>query len=91
MTVRAAAEAAGRDPALLRIVVRGVVQLGEERTKPLTGSADEIRADLARLADAGVTEVFLDLNFVPAVVGSADPAAALATAEEVLTTFAPAG
>ncbi len=51
---RMAAEA-GRDPAAFPIVCR----------RPLRGSLDEIRADLARYAEAGVTELFLDPNFQP--------------------------
>jgi probable F420-dependent oxidoreductase len=95
-TVRAAAADADRDPATLRIVVRGVVQLGEEvrddsGRRGLTGSVEAIRDDLGRLHEAGVTEVFLDLNFV-ARVGSpdVDPIGADAHAHEVLETFAPA-
>lgn len=91
--VRAAARDAGRDPGALRFVVRGVVALGGaaggERA-PLAGTAEQIRGDLALLADQGVTEVFLDLNFHPRV-GSpdADPAASVRHAEEVLDAFAP--
>lgn len=95
-TVAAAAQGAGRDAAALRYVVRGVVHLGEERRsrdgdrRPLTGGAEAIRDDLGRLGEQGVTEVFLDLNFHPAV-GSpdADPRASRDHAEEVLETFAP--
>ena len=59
--------------------------------RPLTGSAEAIRDDLGWLHEAGVTEVFLDLNFVPHV-GSpdVDPISADAYAHEVLETFAPA-
>ena len=61
-----AAEEAGRDPDALRRIVRGVTQLGADvRTddggrRLLCGSAEQIRDDLGRLGDAGVTEVFLD-------------------------------
>lgn len=69
--VRAGATEAGRDVAALRFVVRGVVRLEPEppptRT-PLHGTAEQIRADLAQLAAAGVTEVFLDLNYDPRTV-----------------------
>lgn len=91
--VREAAAQAGRDPAGLRFVVRGVVRVGAtaggERA-PLTGSLDQIREDLPRLAAAGITEVFLDLNFDPRV-GSpdADPQASMAVARELLAAFAP--
>jgi probable F420-dependent oxidoreductase len=95
--VRDAAAEAGRDAAALRIVTRGVVQLGADvqgpdgARRPLTGPAEAIRDDLGRLHAAGVTEVFLDLNFAPAV-GSpdVDPLGASAHAHEVLETFAPA-
>ncbi|MGW5054421.1 LLM class flavin-dependent oxidoreductase [Actinokineospora sp. NPDC004072] len=87
--VRAAAAAAGRDPDALRMVCRGVVVVGE-RTKPLTGSLEQIRADFADLAAQGVTEVFVDLNFDPAI-GSpdADPAESMRRAEDVLAALAP--
>ena len=96
-TVRGAAAEVGRDPAAVRAVVRGVVQLRVDarspdgRRRPLTGTAEEIRDDLGRLHEAGVTEVFLDLNFAPGV-GSpdADPVASAAHAHEVLEAFAPA-
>lgn len=95
-TVHTAAVEAGRDPATLRIVTRGVVRLGEDvrddaGRRGLTGSAEAVRDDLGRLHEAGVTEVFLDLNFVPRV-GSpdADPISADAYVHEVLETFAPA-
>jgi len=94
--IKESAAAAGRDPERLRFIVRGVVRLdpaapniAAER-RPLHGSAAEIRADLAALRDAGVTEVFLDLNFDPEV-GSpdADADASLQRAERVLSEFAP--
>jgi probable F420-dependent oxidoreductase len=95
-TVHEAAQEAGRDVERLRFVVRGWVQLGEDvrdadgGRRLLTGSADAVRDDIGQLRERGVTEVFLDLNFV-ARVGSpdADPAAALDHAHEVLETFAP--
>jgi probable F420-dependent oxidoreductase len=88
------AEQVGRDPAVLRFIVRGVIELSEQAgpadRRPLHGSADQIREDLAQLAGRGVTEVFLDLNFDPSI-GSpdADPAASMERAEQVLGTFAP--
>lgn len=95
-TVRAAAEEAGRDPGALRFVVRGVVRLGAptsggaEVRRLLTGSADEVREDFATLAEFGVTELFIDPNFSPDVVfDGASPTASLATAFELLETFAP--
>lgn len=87
--VRAAARDAGRDDAALEFVVRGVVLVGD-RTRRLTGTLDEIRGDLPALADQGVTEVFVDLNFDPRIGNpDADPAESLARATEVLEALAP--
>jgi probable F420-dependent oxidoreductase len=91
--VRDAATAAGRDASTLRFVCRGVVRVrpgGAEERRPLTGSFEEIRADLALLADQGVTEVFIDLNF-DREIGSpdADPDVSMRRAREVLDTLAP--
>jgi len=86
--VHAAAEAAGRDPAALRIVARGVVRLrpgSRPDRRPLTGSLEEIRSDCADLAAAGVTEMFVDLNFDREIgVVEADPAVSMARAHELL-------
>jgi alkanesulfonate monooxygenase SsuD/methylene tetrahydromethanopterin reductase-like flavin-dependent oxidoreductase (luciferase family) len=67
--VREAASAAGRDPNAVHIVCRGGYRLcetprGKDR-RPLWGTLDEIREDIARYADAGVTELFLEANFTP--------------------------
>ncbi len=93
--MKESATAAGRDPGRLRFVVRGVVRLevepgDSEERRPLHGTAEQIRGDLALLGEAGVTEVFLDLNFDPDV-GSphADPRAAMRRAEEALEALAP--
>jgi probable F420-dependent oxidoreductase len=91
--VRAAAERAGRDPASVRVVVRGVLRLGHpggpDRPR-LAGTYEDVREDLRWLGDQGVTEVFLDLNWDPRV-GSpdVDPAAATGRAEEILEALAP--
>jgi probable F420-dependent oxidoreductase len=87
--VHAGAREAGRDPADVRVVSRGVLRPGETGV-PLSGSYDEIRADVRRLGEAGVTEPFYDLNWDP-LVGSpdADPVAATRRASEILTALAP--
>ncbi|OLB74868.1 MAG: LLM class F420-dependent oxidoreductase [Actinobacteria bacterium 13_2_20CM_2_71_6] len=87
--VRGAAEKAGRDPAEIRIVCRGVLRLGE-RGPLLSGSYEQVRADTERLAEQGVTELFYDLNWDP-LIGSpdADPAAATRRAEEIMGALAP--
>jgi probable F420-dependent oxidoreductase len=94
--VRESAEAAGRDPAALRIVVRGVVRVGAPVTAsdgqrlPLSGSYDQIRGDTHRLGELGVTELFYDLNWDP-LIGAPDAPVATATerAEEILHMLAP--
>lgn len=67
--VKDAARAAGRDPATLHIVCRGSFRLrakpeGANR-RPLWGSIEEIREDVRRYAQEGLTELFLDGNFDP--------------------------
>ena len=92
--VRAAATAAGRDPDALEYVVRGVVRVrsgGAEDRRMLSGSLTEIAEDLDRLAAAGVTETFLDLNFDEEIGHpDADPSASMDRARLVLEHFAPA-
>jgi probable F420-dependent oxidoreductase len=91
--VRAGAREAGKDPAAVQVVVRGLVRLtddaGADRS-PLHGSAAQIRGDLERLEEQGVTEVFLDLNFDDSI-GSpyADPEQSVARATAVLEALAP--
>jgi probable F420-dependent oxidoreductase len=90
------AAAAGRDPAGLRVICRGVVRAGKPVTGPdgqrllLSGDYDQIRADVERLYERGVTEVFYDLNWDPLVgAPDADPAAAADRAREILHALAP--
>jgi hypothetical protein len=94
-TVKQAAREAGRDPDSLRFVCRGPVRLGpagDADRKPLTGSVEQVRADLDDLAARGVSEVFVDLNWDPDI-GSpdADPVAAVRRAQETLAALAPTG
>jgi probable F420-dependent oxidoreductase len=88
--VRAAAAAAGKDPAAVRIVCRGVVRPGI-RGPRLSGSYDQIRADAAWLAEQGVTELFYDLNWDTAI-GHPEVSVEAATsrAEELLEALKPA-
>ena len=89
--VRDAAVAAGRDPEELRFVCRGVVKVRAGERAPLVGSIEEIRADLGGLAERGITETFVDLNFDPEIGSSdADPGASMGRAREVLEALAPA-
>jgi probable F420-dependent oxidoreductase len=88
--IRQAAADAGRDPAALRFVCRGVAKVRTGERGTLMGSLDDIRSDLDGLAANGVTETFVDLNFDPEI-GSpdADAEASMRRAEEVLEALAP--
>jgi len=91
-TIRSGAVEAGRDPDRLRIVIRGVLDLGDERRGPdrrlLQGSPEQVHQDLDRLAEYGATEVFLDLNFDPQVSSpDGDATSAMNYAREVLRDF----
>jgi probable F420-dependent oxidoreductase len=92
--IRSAAAEAGRDPQTLRFVCRGVVRVREPGSPdqgPLTGSYEKIGDDLGALAEQGMTEVFVDLNFDPLVGGPrADPAESMRRADEALQALAPA-
>lgn len=96
--VRDAAQAAGRDPASIRIICRGVVRCGDPAPDGkggrllLSGSHGQIRGDVNWLADRGVTEVFYDLNWDP-LVGAPDANAAAAAdrAASLLEALAPNG
>ncbi|WP_306205069.1 TIGR03619 family F420-dependent LLM class oxidoreductase [Actinoplanes sp. RD1] len=90
--VRRAAEEAGRDPDTIRIVVRGAVRPGlREEGNVLSGTWAQIKGGAQLYAEAGVTELFYDLNWDP-FLGSpdGDPRAAGERAEEILTALAPA-
>ena len=93
--LRAAAATAGRDPGSFRIVCRGSVRLsdeplGEEDRRPLWGSVDQIRSDVARYRDAGLDELFFELNFDPGVAApDADAKASMDTALLLLEELAP--
>jgi probable F420-dependent oxidoreductase len=91
--IKASARDAGRDPQALRFIVRGVVRVreaGRPGRRPLSGSFDEVRGDLTGLAEQGVTEVFVDLNFDAEAVGPHIPAEeSMARAEAALEALAP--
>jgi probable F420-dependent oxidoreductase len=94
--IRTAAAAAGRDPATLRIICRGVVLAGAQATGPdgerrlLSGSYQQIRGDAGWLAEQGVTELFFDLNWDPQVGSpTVAPQAAAERAGEILAELAP--
>jgi probable F420-dependent oxidoreductase len=94
--LRAAAREAGRDPDSMPIVARGAVNLRDQPTgperRPLFGSLDELREDVERYREIGLTELFLDLNFDERVAApGADPDAALELARGLLAALAPSG
>ncbi len=67
--IKAEAESVGRDPSTLQIVCRGTLRLydtpqGPDR-RPLWGTLKEIREDVHRYAEAGLTELFFETNFDP--------------------------
>jgi alkanesulfonate monooxygenase SsuD/methylene tetrahydromethanopterin reductase-like flavin-dependent oxidoreductase (luciferase family) len=91
-----AAAAAGRNPAAVRIICRGVVLAGTEAKGPdggrrlLSGSYAQIREDTEWLASQGVTEVFYDLNWDPQIGNpSVRPEQATERAGEILAELAP--
>ncbi|TSE00839.1 TIGR03619 family F420-dependent LLM class oxidoreductase [Skermania sp. ID1734] len=87
--IRTAATDAGRDADALRFVCRGVAMVGA-RDGMLTGSHAQIRDDFARIAEQGITEIFIDLNFDPSIGNpAADPAESMARARAALEEFAP--
>jgi probable F420-dependent oxidoreductase len=88
--VRAAASEAGKPPP--RCVVRGVTRVRDDGLPssdraPLSGTLEQIAADIARYAESGVVdELFLDLNFDSEEVTrpDADPDRALQRVLDVL-------
>jgi probable F420-dependent oxidoreductase len=95
--VREAATEAGRDPDALRFICRAVVRLGEHdvlgsdgNRRLLSGSAAQVRDDVAWLGSQGVTEVFYDPNFDPRIGNpDADAAESVELAERLLLELAP--
>jgi alkanesulfonate monooxygenase SsuD/methylene tetrahydromethanopterin reductase-like flavin-dependent oxidoreductase (luciferase family) len=94
--LRAAAADAGRDPASIRVVARGAVRLfddpidDDEDRRPLWGSLDQIRRDVDRYRAAGLDDLFIELNFDPAIgAPDADPKTSMATALHLLEALAP--
>ncbi|MFC7587198.1 hypothetical protein ACFQYP_28370 [Nonomuraea antimicrobica] len=69
--------------------MRGATRVrAADEPRPLSGTYDKIRRDVAELAAVGVTDVFHDLNFdteIP-VAGAED---AMRRAEEALEALAP--
>ena len=90
-TIRAAATDAGRNADDVRIIIRGSVRVRpEDEDKALSGTVDKIRRDMAEYASAGVTELFVDLNFDEQIGNpDADPADSMRRAHEALDAFAP--
>jgi hypothetical protein len=54
------------------------------------GSLEEVREDVERYREVGLTELFLDLNFDDRIAApGADPAAAMGVARRLLAELAP--
>ena len=90
-TMRAAAAEARRDSDALRVVIRGSVRVRDtDEDQALSGTVDKIRRDFDAYAQAGATELFVDLNF-DEQIGSpdADPAESMRRAHAALEAFAP--
>ena len=93
--VQDAAEATGRDPTGLHVVSRGRVELTEEprgpERRPLVGSLDEIREDIGRYREAGLSELFLEFNLdVRLTAPESDPDASLQHVLSLLEELSPA-
>jgi probable F420-dependent oxidoreductase len=93
-TVRDGAREARRDPAAVRIVVRGILDLLDDEPggprRPLQGTREQVLDDIRALGAQGVTEVLLDLNLSPRVgFPDVDVGQAIEYAERVLEAFAP--
>ena len=88
--MQTAAVEAGRDADSLRFICRGVVRVRAGEHGFLTGTYDQIKEDLATVAQSGVSETFLDLNFDPELSSpTADPDASVARAMKILETLVP--
>ncbi len=94
--IKEAAAGAGRDPAAVRVICRGVVRAGEPADDGrggrllLSGGYAQIRDDVTWLEGLGVTEVFFDLNWDPLIgAPGVDPASATARAAHLLDALAP--
>jgi hypothetical protein len=77
-------------------VCRGSVRLFAEPQpdgdrRPLWGTLDQVADDIARYREAGLDELFVELNFDPAIAApDVDPGRSLDTALTVLEALAPA-
>jgi probable F420-dependent oxidoreductase len=88
--IQDAAAAAGRDPAAVRIICRGVVRVDGDGSQLLSGPYAKIREDAAWLGSQGVTELFYDLNWDPAIGNPSVAAdAAAERAATILLALAP--
>jgi probable F420-dependent oxidoreductase len=90
-SVHAAAREAGRDAESVRIIIRAAVRVrDQDEDQQFTGTIDKIKRDFADYADAGATELFVDLNFDEQIGNpDADPVASMRRAHDALDAFAP--
>jgi probable F420-dependent oxidoreductase len=88
--IQDAAAAAGRDPAAVRIICRGVVRVDGDGSQLLSGPYAKIREDVQWLGSQGVTELFYDLNWDPEIGNPAvAPDVAAERAATILLALAP--
>jgi hypothetical protein len=93
--VRAVAREPSRDPGVMTIVACGVVSLRDRPTcvgrRPVFGSLEEVREDVERYRQSGLTELLLDLDFDERAAGApgALPHAALRVPRRLLAALAP--
>lgn len=92
--LKATTESVGRNPNTLRIVSRGSFRVHAtpqgKRRRPLWGTLEEIREDIDRYRNAGLTELFLDPNFGHAdTVFDQDSNSVLQHVLEIMTSLSP--
>ncbi|HEY3751499.1 MAG TPA: TIGR03619 family F420-dependent LLM class oxidoreductase [Pseudonocardiaceae bacterium] len=89
--VKESAAAAGRDTDSLRFICRAALgSPSHGPDSPLYGSYERIRDGVAWLGEQGLTEVFYDPNFDPAIVGpDVPPDAAMGMVTEMMVALAP--
>jgi alkanesulfonate monooxygenase SsuD/methylene tetrahydromethanopterin reductase-like flavin-dependent oxidoreductase (luciferase family) len=69
--IRSMAQAAGRDPAAIELIVRANLSISAEpmgKTRPIfSGAREEIKADIDAVRALDASELFFDANFSPGV------------------------
>jgi probable F420-dependent oxidoreductase len=92
--LRSTAEEHGREAESLQIVGRGTVRLEDEAQgpdrRPLFGTLEEVREDVERYRETGLTELFIELNFDERIASpDSDPEAGMERARLLMSELAP--